>query len=324
MDYGFGGAIANTEGSLNITSSIFSHNKAIGGNNSTATADRHCRRSGVRRGVLFTMSLGATATLSGCTFDHNQAQGGNGDTGSGAGGPGRRRPGRRDLAGYGGDLLWPEHAHRQQQHLTQNDAQGGDNNTGTASVSGLVGTGVGAGIANYAGGTATVSGSVLDNDQASGGNHNTAGGAGAVFAGLGAGGGIFNYLGNYNSSVYGSLGVSVVTVSDCVIDLNQAQGGGGNGEGGGIANLLGATTTVDNSLLTLNEANGAGGGAGLGGGAYNDRTSSLALTKDLVTLNEADGAPGIGGGVYTLGTFTDLFTLIVGNHASTSGDNIGP
>lgn len=163
----------------------------------------------------------------------------------------------------------------------------------------------------------------MDRDGGRAGPQRVQGDAGTVYAGLGAGGAIFNYLSNFNSSVYGSLGVSVVTVSDCVIDLNQAQGGGGNGEGGGIANLLGATTTVDNSLLTLNEANGAGGGAGLGGGAYNDRTSSLALTK-IVTLNEADGAPGIGGGVYTLGTFTDLFTLIVGNHASTSGDNIGP
>jgi hypothetical protein len=65
-------------------------------------------------------------------------------------------------------------------------------------------------------------------------------------------------------------------------------------------------------------------GAGLGGGAYNDATSSLALTKALVTLNEAEGSPGVGGGVYTLGTFTDLFTLIVGNEASTSGDDVGP
>jgi hypothetical protein len=53
----------------------------------------------------------------------------------------------------------------------------------------------------------------------------------------------------------------------------------------------------------------------------------------LVTHNDADGGEGkgggadgagIGGGVYTLGTFTDLLTRIVGNDASTSGDNIGP
>jgi hypothetical protein len=44
-----------------------------------------------------------------------------------------------------------------------------------------------------------------------------------------------------------------------------------------------------------------------------------------VTRNQAHGSPGIGGGVYTLGTFTyDVATVIVHNHASTSGDDLGP
>jgi hypothetical protein len=44
----------------------------------------------------------------------------------------------------------------------------------------------------------------------------------------------------------------------------------------------------------------------------------------VVTQNQADGFPGIGGGIYTLGTFTyDAFTVIKDNRASTSGDNIG-
>ena len=75
---------------------------------------------------------------------------------------------------------------------------------------------------------------------------------------------------------------------------------------------------------TLNEADGGLAGSGLGGGAYNDATSTLALTKSLVTLNLAEGATGIGGGVYNLGTFTFDETVIRFNHASTSGDNIGP
>ena len=107
-------------------------------------------------------------------------------------------------------------------------------------------------------------------------------------------------------------------------DHNLAQEGGGNGLGGGIANLLSATTTVDSSYLTNNQANGDGGGAGLGGGAYNDATSTLKLTKSLVISNHANGKPGIGGGIYNLGTFFDVFTVIAFNHASTSGDNIGP
>jgi hypothetical protein len=45
----------------------------------------------------------------------------------------------------------------------------------------------------------------------------------------------------------------------------------------------------------------------------------------LVTLNQANGGPGIGGGVYTLGTFTlDAATVIIFNYASTSDNNIGP
>jgi predicted outer membrane repeat protein len=45
----------------------------------------------------------------------------------------------------------------------------------------------------------------------------------------------------------------------------------------------------------------------------------------VVTDNHANGAPGIGGGIYTVGTFSvDPFTVIKKNHASTSGDNIGP
>ena len=103
-------------------------------------------------------------------------------------------------------------------------------------------------------------------------------------------------------------------------------GTGGNGLGGGIADLLSATTTVAGSTITQNEAiGGVSGGAGLGGGAYNDATSSLALTNSSVTRNEANGLPGIGGGVYNLGTFTfDAATVIALNEASTSNDNIFP
>lgn len=164
----------------------------------------------------------------------------------------------------------------------------------------------------------------MGRNLAGGGLNNTAGGTGTVLTDVGVGGGLFNFLGNYNSPGYGDLTASVITVSGCTIDQNQAQGdGGGNGEGGGIANVLDATTMVANSFIILNQADGDGG-AGLGGGAYNDATSSLALTGSVVTLNQADGSPGIGGGIYTLGTFTfDASTVIRFNHASTSGDNIG-
>jgi hypothetical protein len=84
------------------------------------------------------------------------------------------------------------------------------------------------------------------------------------------------------------------------------------------------TTTVSGSFLALNEADGDRGGAGLGGDACNDATSTLTLTACLVTQNQADGTPGEGGGVYNLGLFSDPGSLNIFNHASTSGDNIGP
>jgi hypothetical protein len=310
-----------------VGGSTFSHNEAIGGNNSTSTGTDDVEAGDAEGGAIFNAAA-AVANFSGCTFDHNQAIGGNGNSGSG---PvvlaGTALGGAIDSA-YGGVDVGPNTLTVSNCTLTQNGAQGGDNNIGSASVAGLVGAGVGAGIANYFGSSASISGSELEQNQASGGTANLASGIGTVFASLGAGAGIFNYLGNYNSppTGYGPLNASVVTVSDSWIALNEAQGsGGGNGEGGGIANILDATTTVSSSILALNQANGGVGGAGLGGGAYNDATSSLGLTQVLVTLNQANGAPGLGGGIYTLGTFTFVAqTFIIFNEASTSGDNIGP
>jgi hypothetical protein len=118
------------------------------------------------------------------------------------------------------------------------------------------------------------------------------------------------------------------SASGCTVDQNQAQGGcAGDDEGGVIANLLSATTTLTSSTVAHNEASGGGGGGGtgLGGGADNDATSTLALYGVLITQNVAIGSPGIGGGIYTLGTFTfDASTVIKHNHASTSGNEIGP
>jgi hypothetical protein len=328
VDYAQGGAIYNQTGFapavIDITTSTFSHNQAVGGNNSTATVTDGVNSGGAEGGALDNVG-GSTMTVSYSTLDHNQAIGGNGNTassgvlwvGTGLGGA---------IASDVGGPGFPNTLTVSNCTLTQNSATGGDNNHGTATVTGLVGAGAGAGIANFLGSTASVSDSDLDHNQASGGRHNTADGGGAVFPGLGAGAGIFNWLGKFNSLNVGSFGDSVVTVSDCLIDHNQVQGGGGGSAlGGGIANLLSATTAVTGSTLTNNQANGDGGGAGLGGGAYNDATSSLTLNATTVTKNHANGQPGIGGGIYNLGAFTfDVFTVIADNHASTSGDNIGP
>jgi hypothetical protein len=339
VDTSYGGALCSLFGyaygnSLNVTNSAFTDNKAVGGNNATATGSDIVEVGDAEGGAICS-EIGTVATISGCTLDHNAAIGGSDNTGSGGqvahigdglGGAIDSSFGSDGSDGHiGATTLTLSNS-----NLFHNTAQGGNDNNGSASLADLVGAGVGSGIANYLGSTATISGSVLDQGQAIGGKNNTAGGTGSVFAGLGAGGGIFNYLGNYTSlptsdEGYGPLIVSTVSVTDSTLDHNLADGGGGgNGEGGGIANLLAATTTVDDSSLTHNEADGDCRGAGLGGGAYNDASSTLALTDSSVTENQADGSPGMGGGVYNdLGTLnTDATDHIMKNFASTSNDNI--
>ena len=331
VDYAFGGGVAASFGvTIQITNSSFIHNQAIGGNNSTATETDIIGVGGAEGGAFYS-EVGDAATLSRCTFDHNQAIGGNGNTGSGTGsnavvlvGEGL---GGAIVSGYGSDTEGPNTLTVSNCTFTHNEAVGGDNNTGTASVSGLVGTGTGAAIANYAGGSANVSGSRFDHNQAKGGDGNTAGGAAAVFANLGAGGAIFNYLGGYNSSVYGQFPTSIVTVSNSTLSHNDATGGRkGDGLGGGLANLVDAQATVQHSIVSDNVAKGGDeGGNGFGGGFYNDATSTLTIQNSTVTGNHAnagDDGEGIGGGVYNLGTLNMIATFLKHNHATTSHDDL--
>jgi hypothetical protein len=321
-DYSFGGAIACTEAPMSITGTVFSGDKAVGGNNSIATATDFAAVGGSEGGAIYN-ELGATSTIVGCNFDGNEAVGGDGDSGSGSVVLVGEGLGGAIVSGFGGDVYGPDTLSVLKTNFNQNGAHGGDNDTGIATVAGLVGTGAGAGIANYSGASTNISNSALIDGQASGGSLDTAGGTGTVLAGVGTGGGVFNFLGNYSSPGYGDLNASAVAISNSAIQYNQALGGEGGGEGGGIAGVFDATTMAADSIITQNFAGGAGV-AGLGGGAYNDATSSLALTASMVTLNQADGTPGVGGGIYTLGTFTyDGSTIILFNHASTSGDNVG-
>ena len=164
----------NSSAPLNVTGSNFSHNQAIGGNNATATGTDIVELGDAEGGPLH--EVWAAGTIALCTFDHNQAQGGNGNTGSGplvvvgTGLGGAINSALRRRATVGPNTLALSNS-----TLTQNNAQGGDNNSGNASVAGLVGAGVGAGIANEAGGTASVSDSGLDHNHASGGKGNTGG-----------------------------------------------------------------------------------------------------------------------------------------------------
>lgn len=282
---GGGGAINNTS-TVTITGSTFRDNQAIGGNDSVGVVRPGL---GVGGAILSGGPLGPAAKLVviDSAFEHNQAIGGSGNQSS--------------SSNPAPSILGP------------NDAFGGAIN-------------VSAGTAN------TFSGCTFEHNSAIAG----AGGAGQN-GGLAWAGGIdiFNSFAN---------GVSA-TVSNCTVAYNAVIGGqggtggnGGNAWGGGLAALLGATLTVNNSTVDHNLAiGGAGrfggnGGDGLGGGIYEDALSTLTLTGVTVEYNLALGGAagdggsdgqGIGGGLYSLGTFlSDVATVIIRNHASTSNNDV--
>jgi hypothetical protein len=282
---GTGGGISNS-GSLTVTGSTFSHNQAIGGNDSSSAI-----RPGFGAGgaILSGGPVGPAATLvvSASTFDHNQAIGGNGNQSSSNPSP---------------SILGP------------NGAAGG-------------------GI-HLSGGTATISGCTVEHNVAIAG----AGGAGQN-GGLAWGGGIdlFNAF---------SHGLTV-TISNSTVGHNAVTGGaggpggnGGDGWGGGLANFLGSTLTVSSSTVANNQAiGGAGaaggnGGDGYGGGIFEDALSKLALTGDTIDRNHAIGGAaglggsdgeGVGGGLFITpggSACADPLTVIFGNHATTSDDDV--
>ena len=135
--------------------------------------------------------------------------------------------------------------------------------------------------------------------------------------------------GSPHSSAGGAIYVgngAVLNLSGIVLSHNQViDNVGGTAEGGAIAIVTSGSVNASDVTVQRNRALSTAAGAALGGGLSVDATSSLSLTDSLVALNEALGSPGIGGGVYTLGTFSfDASTSITTNKASTSGNDIGP
>jgi len=216
--------------------------------------------------------------------------------------------------------------------LTGNQAVGG---AGVAGAAGSIGEGGGACFVGVP--SALVTGCTVADNVAQGG----AGGTGAV-GGIGVSGGIDMAF------------FSVVTVSNTLLLGNQAIGGaggagasGGDGMGGGINVGTGVITappddctlTLTDSILVGNQAVGGAGGSSsnggnaTGGGLSVLAGSSAAVSASIIVANHAkSGAAGaggtegnsVGGGVYNLGTFTfDVFTVVKGNHASTSKDIFG-
>jgi hypothetical protein len=316
-----GGALA-VDGAATITGTVFIGNQALG----AAVPSGFKSSQGLGGGVV----VFTAATISDSTFIGNKAVGGAGNTGA-ANSPA--------FVGAGGGVLALNGA-----SLTVS----GSTFVGNRAVGGAGGgggggsIGIGGGLDAHAGTTLTLSNSAFAGNAAVGG----AGGSGGA-GGAGIGGGL-------SVDVF-----STATISEVALTLNVAQGGaggaganGGTGAGGGISvggrtiydGPDGSSVALSDSLIAGNQAvGGAGGiggngGDGLGGGAFvgateSGVTPSLAVSDSAIILNRAIGGAGgaggsaghgIGGGVYSLGDFSSTDTVIDGNRASASNDNLFP
>jgi hypothetical protein len=253
ISFGYGGGLFNFSGTAVVRGSTFTDNHALGGSHASALYGRGHVGDGSGGGLINLDN--ATATVTDCTFDHNEAHGGDGNVGgtSLTGGSGAF------IVGWGqGGAITNEGWNRaagttliaSNLTLTRNRAVGGAGNTGNA----LAGAGVGGGLASWwVSATVTIRNSTIAHNQAIGGH-------GAD----GLGGGLANVLG------------SALTVSGCTLDGNLALGGdGGNGLGGGAYNDAVSSLRLERSTITANHANGGEGGEGrsdgegIGGGVYN-------------------------------------------------------
>jgi hypothetical protein len=323
---GQGGGI-NNFANLVVDDSTLSDNLAQGSPLAPGVAPAQVllANTSVAGGGIFelTNNIPASMTVTDSTLSGNHAVGGDGTAGS-AGAVGE---------GGGISVVVFSSAVVTGCTLEDNVAQGGAGGSGAVG-----GAGAGGGLDTAVGGIVTVSDTALIHNQAVGG----AGGTGST-GGEGVGGAIdvdTDVLAGYSGLP------STLSLADSLVVGNQAVGGaggsgdnGGNGQGGGVSALMGGTANIGSSIIVANQAQGGAGGVGgnggngLGGGLYVDPGATLNLTSSVVAGNLAEGGEagaggtdgqGVGGGVYNVGTFTNVSSLIRGNHASTSNDDIYP
>lgn len=171
----------------------------------------------------------------------------------------------------------------------------------------------GGGIDDSLGGTATVRDSTLTGNDAIG----SVGGASQPGA-KGVGGGISVGFAN----LFVMQDESTLTLTGSTLSGNVALGG--------AAGLLPDTPSLPGPSAPID----GNGGDGLGGGLAVFGRSTASVTASTIVANTArGGAPnaagypghGIGGGTYATGTITlDAATVIAGNHASTSDNDVYP
>ncbi len=187
-----------------------------------------------------------------------------------------------------------------------NQAIGGNGGSSSPGYPGTGGSGFGGGFYNGVDSTAAVSDALFSGNLAEGG----AGGSGSA-GDVGAGGAIANGggAGAFEVNFLGlGTDTSSTSLADSTLNFNVAQGGaggagsnGGNGLGGGVFVLGTTTASIDATLIAFNAAMGGASGAGGASGQ------------------------GVGGGLYIdTGAIVKLSksTKILFNFASTSDDDI--
>ncbi|HEV8058867.1 MAG TPA: hypothetical protein VGP68_03290 [Gemmataceae bacterium] len=323
---GLGGAINDSGAAVSLTGCTLTGNQAIGGSaGPNPTFGNLSGSNEYGAGGAIILLDGATMTVANCALVDNMAEGGSSTAGTGGPASGGGIEDSSGIPPAPSTALTLSNS-----TLVGNQALGG---AGADGVAGGVATGGGLDLSFSA--TATVSKTTFLSNSAQGG----AGGNGAN-GGDGFGGGIAVA----SQSFFGFPDTCSLSLNGSALLGNSAQGGaggaggiGGNGEGGGVFVGPGGTATINQTTLFANLAlggDGLSGGDGLGGGCYVASGASLSVTDSAILLNLAHGGDGkhsgsdgegIGGGVYTVGTFTyDALTFIVFNLASSHGNNIGP
>jgi hypothetical protein len=351
---GNGGAIAMQDGTMaTVSYSSFDGNQARGGDGSAGGGAGGASEAGAIG------NAGATLIISHSQFMNNQARGGNGGQGAvgGDGGNGGFGIGGAVTSTFlvNGPIVAPTTQISDCQFLN-NRAIGGDGGAGGVGGNGGSGfRGDGAGIINLLG-TMTVSDSTIKQNAATGGRGGAAGSGGVGGdGGLGRAGGFANERGGTATLTRVSI------VNNQATGGAAAPGGnGGNALGGGVYNgrLVGtgpsptqaATLELTDCTVSANQAIGGAGGLGgkggfaSGGGIYNGNTGGtgtpqpgtaiLDLDGTNVTANQVVGGAagaggatgtGVGGGLYNqagAAAEVDAFTVIKGNKASTSDDDV--
>jgi hypothetical protein len=293
---GQGGAIYN-DNDLEVTGTLFSGNRAIGGDSTASPAWSGPAVGGaISSGTnerLIGLTESAVLNVSQCIFRDNLAHGGNECV---AAVPQGVVPGSGTAAG-GAIFVFQGEATVSQSVLDHNQAVGG---VGAPDRVGGLALGGGICFVNFLdrptapgeapGVKGTVEDCLLIQNKAIGGT-----GGDEARGGEGRGGGI----------AAGTFGLNAlfgeVNLSNTVVAGNLVQGGdgglggaGGNGLGGGVYNDSNETMTVTRSLIVANRARGGEGqggsdGLGIGGGVYNVKLGNNFLTTDTVILgNTAD------------------------------------